>query len=223
VLADAETLAGVRIRTPLARLLDEAESGFEGVTGEGTPAEARAALGEFLSERMQFVFEARGAERQDVRAVVTAPGAALRIPMSDLQENLRALPEVARSAGFRQLATAFKRVRNIGRDYPAEAYAADEQAGPPLADLVEEPAERALLDEIDRCGAAITRAVATGTGFREASGEAARFEPVVARFFEEVFVMTDDQRLRRARLRLLKRLETLILQLGDISEIVASE
>jgi glycyl-tRNA synthetase beta subunit len=36
-----------------------------------------------------------------------------------------------------------------------------------------------------------------------------------------VFVMTDDASLRTARLRLMKRLEQLILHLGDISEIVA--
>ena len=34
-----------------------------------------------------------------------------------------------------------------------------------------------------------------------------RFEPVVATFFDDVFVMSDDLRLRQARLRLLKRLE----------------
>ena len=70
---------------------------------------------------------------------------------------------------------------------------------------------------------AIEAARRDGRGFREAYGEAAQFEPVVARFFEEVFVMSDDIRLRQARLRLMKRLEVLILQLGDISEIVASE
>ena len=62
-----------------------------------------------------------------------------------------------------------------------------------------------------------------GTGFRDAYVEASHFEPVVARFFEEVFVMSDDLRLRQARLRLMKRLELLILKLGDISEIVETE
>ena len=52
---------------------------------------------------------------------------------------------------------------------------------------------------------------------------AAQFEPAVARFFNEVFVMTDDAAVRQARLGLMKQLEQLILQLGDISEIVASE
>jgi glycyl-tRNA synthetase beta chain len=223
ILVDAETLVGVRIRTPLARLLQEAEAGLEGVLPDATPADARSALGEFLAERLQVVFETRGAVRQDVRAVLAGADAALRLPVADLQENLRALPEVSRSAPFRQLATAFKRVRNIGREYPGDAFARDEQTGPTLASVLEEPAEKALLAEIDQRGASIARAVGTGTGFREAYLEAARFEPVVARFFEDVFVMTDDLRLRQARLRLLKRLEALILQLGDISEIVASE
>jgi glycyl-tRNA synthetase beta chain len=42
----------------------------------------------------------------------------------------------------------------------------------------------------------------------------------VDRFFTDVFVMVDDQALRRARLRLMKRLARLILSLADISEIV---
>jgi glycyl-tRNA synthetase beta chain len=64
--------------------------------------------------------------------------------------------------------------------------------------------------------------LASGAGFRRPL-EASQFEPVVARFFNEVFVMTDDPAVRRARLRLMKRLEALILELGDISEIVATE
>ena len=223
VLADAETLVGVRIRTPLSRLIEAAEAGLEGVASDVNPADGRHALAEFLAERVQSVLEARGAQRADVRAVLGRPDAALGTPLSDLQENVRALPEVARSASFRQLATAFKRVRNIGREYSAETFAADEAAGPALAGVLEEPAEKALLAELDERGALITRAVEAGTGYRDAYLEAGRFEPVVARFFNEVFVMSDDPRLRQARLRLLKRLETLILQLGDISEIVSTE
>jgi len=43
------------------------------------------------------------------------------------------------------------------------------------------------------------------------------------RFFTDVFVMVDDQTLRTARLALMKRLEGLILQLADVSEIVAEK
>ena len=105
----------------------------------------------------------------------------------------------------------------------AEAFDADEHNGPALNTVLEEAADKALLAEIERRHGPIDNAVANGAGFREAYVEASELEPVVARFFEEVFVMSDDARLRQARLRLMKRLELLILQLGDISEIVASE
>ncbi len=68
----------------------------------------------------------------------------------------------------------------------------------------------------------IREATASGR-FRDAYAEAAEFEPAVARFFNEIFVMADDPALRRARLWLLHQLETLILDLGDISEIVTTE
>ena len=62
-----------------------------------------------------------------------------------------------------------------------------------------------------------------GSGYREAFAEAARFKPAVDRFFDDVLVMAPDPNVREGRLRLLRRLERLILQLGDISEIVPEE
>jgi glycyl-tRNA synthetase beta chain len=89
--------------------------------------------------------------------------------------------------------------------------------------LLTHPAETALLTEIDQRSPAIESAVASGQGFRQAFGEAATLAPAVARFFDDVLVMAEDARLREARLRLMKRLETLILQLADVSEIVPEE
>jgi glycyl-tRNA synthetase beta chain len=227
LLLDGETWLGRPIRVPIGMLLAQAVSGFVGAAGPAGEAakdgQVPAELEAFLFERLQFVFENRGADRRQIRAVVPTSAVALRLPVVDLHQNLRALPEFARSEQFRQLATAFKRVRNIAREYGTDAFAADEASGPALETVLEEPAERALLEAIEQRRPLIERAGRDGAGFREAYGEAAKFEPIVARFFEEVFVMSDDVRLRQARLRLMKRLEALILQLGDISEIVASE
>jgi glycyl-tRNA synthetase beta chain len=112
-------------------------------------------------------------------------------------------------------------VRNIARELPEADFTAL-QATPPTARLTE-PAERALLEALAAREPVIARAVAEGRGFREAYAEAAHFEPVVARFFNDVFVMAEDAAQRHARLWLMKRLEHVILQLGDISEIVAPE
>jgi glycyl-tRNA synthetase beta chain len=197
------------------------ERALAGYTDQNThdPGDVMTQLATFLFERLQYVFEARGADRRNIRAVVPSPGVALAVPVSDLHENLRALPEFARSEQFRQLATAFKRVRNIAKDSPVESAAPDGA----WSKVLKEAAERALLQEIAKRQPAIQKAVASGTGFRDAYAEAAGFEPAVARFFNEVFVMADDPALRKGRLRLMKELEHLILQLGDISEVVASE
>jgi glycyl-tRNA synthetase beta subunit len=143
----------------------------------------------------------------------------LDVPVLDIAANLKALPEFTGSDAFRKLATAFKRVRNIAKELDAGEVA----TGPALATVLKDPAEVALLAEIDRRRPIVERAVETGQGYREAYAEASQFEPAVARFFDDVFVMSDDPKLKHARLRLMKQLEQLILQLGDISEIVATE
>jgi glycyl-tRNA synthetase beta chain len=223
ILADADALTGRRVRTPIGTLIGKAIGGFAGVPGLQPTPEMSADLAQFLVERLHFLFESRGADRRNIRAVVASVDAAMRTPVVDLGENLAALPEFAKSAQFQQLATAFKRVRNIAKEYPADAFAKDESSGEPLGSVLTDAAEKALLAEIDARQATISKAAAEGKGYREAYLEAARFEPLVAKFFEDVFVMSDDLKLRQARLRLMKRLEVLVLQLGDISEIVASE
>ena len=92
-----------------------------------------------------------------------------------------------------------------------------------MAAALTEPAEVALAKEVDRIAPVVEAAVASGTGYRQAFAEAAKAGPAVAKFFDDVMVMTDDAKLRDARLRLLRRLEGLILQLADVSEIVPEE
>ena len=218
LLGDAEALAGIAVRVPVDTLISKAAEGYALPVDE----KFRTDLDEFVTERLQFFFEQRGADRRNIRAVLAGGGRGLAASVADLQENLRALPEVAQSEQFRQLATAFKRVRNIARDVDAAAFAAGDSHEATRAAL-KEPAEAALLAELESRRQTIEAAVASGTNFREAYLEASKFEPAVARFFTEVFVMVDDPALKQARLWLMKELERLILQLGDISEIVAPE
>ena len=88
--------------------------------------------------------------------------------------------------------------------------------------MLKEPAEVALRDELVQREQVIVAALDEGD-YRRAFAEAAKFGPSVDRFFVDVFVMVEEQTLREARLGLMKRLETLILKLGDISEIVAEK
>jgi glycyl-tRNA synthetase beta chain len=176
-------------------------------------------LYQFLLERLRYVLEQRGFDARNVRAVTHE--LVTDIAPLTARRKLEVLPEFTGSADFRQLATAFKRVRNIARDMPSDdATLLAEATSGDLRRRLKEPAELALFDEIEQRQRTIESAIAAAD-FRRAFAEAAKFGPAVDRFFTEVFVMVDDAALKLARLQLMKRLETLILQLADISEIVA--
>ena len=87
--------------------------------------------------------------------------------------------------------------------------------------MLTEPAELALAQRNSIAAAGRSkRAVDAGTAIARPSPRRRSSGPAVAKFFDDVMVMADDPKLRDARLRLLKRLEGLILQLADVSEIV---
>ena len=209
ILVDLRELTGVDVRVTLGRLVQEAGRHV----AAADPA-WEGPLYEFLLDRVRYVLEQRGFDVRNVRAVTS--GSAADLSPLQARRKLDVLPEFTESADFKQLAMLFKRVRNIARNLdPAQA-----ASGSADASILVEPAEVALLGAIEAREPAIAAAVASGQGFRQAFSEAARLGPAVGKFFDDVLVMAEDQRLREARLRLMKRLETLLLQLADVSEIV---
>ncbi len=211
VLADLPELTGVDRAVSLWELTDKALEGYQ--QPEGT--EHQAALVLFMSERVASVFEQRGADVRNVRAVSGSSGA---LSPLTIRRRLDVLPEVTDSPEFRQLATVFKRVRNIAKNLSVEDFNLAERMGHSMDSLVE-PAELALFAEVQRRRPVIDGAVASNN-YRKAFAEAAGFGPAVATFFDDVMVMADEPSLRHARLRLMRQLESLILQLADVSEMV---
>lgn len=215
-LVDLPQLTGLSVRPTVGALVAAAAEGYAGVAVEEP---ARGALATFLAERLGYVLEQRGFDIRTVRAVLQARPLAEISPLV-ARRMLEVLPEYTGTAEFQQLATAFKRVKNIARELPDEEFARAERDEPPLAETLREPAEVALLGELTRRRPVIEGVLRDGVDYRRAFGEAAGFGPFVDRFFTDVFVMVEDQALRRARLRLMKQLARLILTLADISEIV---
>lgn len=219
ILVDLPELTGLDVRPTIGSLVDAAAAGFTDVALDDA---ARAALTSFLAERLAYVLEVRGFDVRNVRAVLQAR------PLADVspttaRQMLEVLPEFTATPEFRQLAVAFKRVKNIATELTPDAFEEAERTEPPLADALREPAERALLDELTRRQPVIRDVLADGRDYRRAFAEAAAFGPAVDRFFTDVFVMVDDPALRRARLRLVTHLARLILTLADISEIPQTE
>ena len=218
ILVDLPALTGLTARPTLDSLLAEASMVFAPL--DQWAPESRAAMNEFLLDRYRHVLEQRGFDVRNVRAVLQETGFA-RLSPPDALKRLEALPEFTVSPDFQKLAVAFKRVKNIARELGDGDYATAEQEDSPLAALLKEPAEIALVQELERRGPAIDSVLKSGENLRRAFVEAAQFGPAVDRFFTEIFVMVEDAALRKARLRLMKRLEQQILRIADISEIVS--
>jgi glycyl-tRNA synthetase beta chain len=210
LLVDLPELTGLAVRVTLGGLAETARGAFT-----ASDATWEAPLFDFLLDRVRYVLEQRGFDVRNVRAVTA--GSPASISPLEARRKVDVLPEYAASPDFRQLALLFKRVRNIAKNLEPGADQGDAAAD---RAVLTEPAEVALLSEIDQRQPAIEAAVRAGQGYRQAFADAAKLGPAVAKFFDDVLVMAEDRRLRDARLRLMKRLETLLLQLADVSEIV---
>ena len=215
-LVDVPELTGLAVRASLGSLLEAAAVEYGGFTG--FPLD----LVRFMLDRLRYVLELRGYDARNVRAV-THENSLDAIRPVEARRKLEALPEFTDSPAFQQLAVAFKRVRNIAKELAVESFNSLEATGPALESRLTEPAELALLDEIKRRRPVIEAVLLKGEGYREAFAEAARFGPAVDVFFTDVLVMAQNASVRESRLRLVRRLEALILKLADISEIVAED
>ena len=198
ILVDLPELAGLDLRLTLGDLVS------------GTQDDA---FWNFMMDRVRFVLEQRGYDPRNVRAVTHGDPSTVSPLVA--KRKLETLPEFTESDDFKQLAGLFKRVRNIARNLDVSS--------PDLGGELVEPAEVALAAEVNRLEPVIAAAVAAGSGYRQGFAESAKLGPSVSRFFDDVMVMAEDAKLRDARLRLLRRLEGLILQLADVSEIVPEE
>jgi len=206
ILADLPELTGVSTHIELWDLVVQASSSW------APSDEAQQALRTFMRERVIYLFEQRGFDVRNIRAVV--PQSLERFDMVEAKKKLEALAQMSGSDALRGVATLFKRVKNITKDVaPAAAVSSDSLKG-----SLKEPAELALLADVDARAPAIHRA-AQRAEYREEFAAIAALQPVVAKFFDDVLVMTDDEKLRTARLALVAHLRDLILDIADISEI----
>jgi glycyl-tRNA synthetase beta chain len=204
ILADLPELAAITTRLTLGPLLQRAAQPFGGYQDAAAPLLA------FMSDRLAYLLEQRGFDVRAVRAVVH--GGVEDVSPYEAKKKLEALSQMSGSEALLGVATLLKRVKNITKGIAAPA-------SPAAALLLTEPAERALMAELDTRAPAIRTAAARGD-YRDAFSGIAQLQPAVAKFFDDVLVMAEDEQVRIARLGLVATLRDLILGIADISEIV---
>jgi len=203
ILMDLPDLTGIDREVSLESVLAQAAAGVPGAawTDLATGADS------FVRERVRYALEQRGFPVEVARAATS---------MRDMRPlRARRLAEALRvmraSEDFQALAVLFKRVKNIAKELKTDI--------PLDRSVLTEPAEQALLAELDARRPRVEQASASHE-YKKAFIEIAALRAPVDRFFNDVFVMVDDARLRTARLTLMAELRDLILDLADISEIV---
>jgi glycyl-tRNA synthetase beta chain len=163
-----------------------------------------ADVADFVFERLEGVLDVPVEFARAARAGgVTELGA--------VAELARTLAAEASTAEFERAYVAFDRSNRLAGRADGAAAALD-------SGLATDEAERALIDALGSASPRIEAAVAEGD-FRAAIAAAAELGPPVDRFFDEVLVMAEDERVRANRLRLLLDVRDAVGALGDLSQI----
>jgi glycyl-tRNA synthetase beta chain len=123
---------------------------------------------------------------------------------------IEALETVKGDAGFEPLASAFKRVGNIIKDF---------QGGSVDPGLFESETEKNLYDAYLEIRAKVALLIGRGD-YLSALREIVRLRQPVDNFFDAVLVMADNEKIRFNRLSLLAAISSIFRQIADFSRIV---
>ena len=160
---------------------------------------------EGIKRMHQGLAEERATGSVMFRAVHLALLAEVYGQMGQAEEGLSVLAEA--------LAAANKRISNILKK--ADHFI----PGEPQTELFQQTEEIALNDKISEMTEHVTPMLLNADYENTLKALAALREPVDT-FFDEVMVMTDDEKIKSNRLSLLTRLQHLFLQVADISHLV---
>jgi glycyl-tRNA synthetase beta chain len=167
-------------------------------------------LSEFIAARFKFLLMEEGHNQEFINAV--EPYVASDI--YDGYMRLRALETQESIEDFRRLMVGFKRVYNITKsmsgDQPIDENLFEHQEERDLYVLLEN-----RKDEFTTCmdEHRYSDAISVLVGFKE----------TIDRYFDKVFVMVEDTRLKENRLSLLARIKDIFLKYGDFSKIRVEE
>ncbi len=183
--------------------------------GEIPVGEARNPVRLFLMERLQHLMQARGYAFEEIQTV-TGGGIdrVATISPVDLMEWAAVWKREVGTPLFDAAAEAHKRAKKIVEAEWGSALTGFSKAD--QAELLAEPAELELRRALDRVDAEITKALEARQP-RKAFEAIASIQPAIKKFFDEVRVVVPDEKLKNARLSLLKDFSEAVSRFGDPS------
>ena len=194
-----------KLRFNLLELIDDVAELYPQVQGGKDSAEVKT----FLVDRLRAALRAdHGLPHDVVEAVLAAP----RGDFLGALERARALAALRGEPALSDLAVAFSRVRNITKDHGAAEFDPD---------LFQEEAERELWRAYLKAEGHLRRAMKE-RDYHQAIQHLLTLKEPIDRYFDQVLVMAEDQRLRENRLGFLRAVTELFLEVGDLSRLVVT-
>lgn len=178
--------------------------------GEAAAAGVADEVFAFINDRLRRYF----LDRDAGLATETFDAVLARAPVSpvDFGNRLAAVQAFLGHDAAESLAAANKRIANILRKADID------RPGEPRPELFEEDAEQALHHALTETAKNV-RPMIAARAYTEALEALAELRAPVDRYFDEVMVMTDDDKVRNNRLALLGELRALFLGVADISRL----
>lgn len=181
---------------------------FDALSGSNAKP-AHAELAEFIHERLRGYLRDLSYSTNEVEAVVSLKPE----PVSAIPARLEAVRAFAALPDAESLAAANKRTRNIlGKASFAQ--------GTVDSGLFSEDAEKELYRALSELRGKVAFAASTND-YKTSLSLLATLRPQVDRFFTDVMVNAEDQKVRENRLRLLSELSALLNLVADISKLAA--
>lgn len=162
----------------------------------------------FLTERLRLYLKDRGFAYDWVDAVLAVAGD----EPYDSWLRISAFRELDKGEEFRLVAVGQKRVANITRNTPPDS-------PDPDIELFAQEEEKKLWEEANRIRPNLESAV-TQRDYKRALELLLSIRPAIDSFFDEVFVMVKDEKVRTNRLNLVAAVRDEFLKVADFSRIV---
>lgn len=186
----------------LQELVQAGAGNFESLSNKDVVADVLA----YMLERFRAWYEEANIPAEVFQAV-SAKG--LTNPL-DINNRVYAVAEFTKLPEAQALASANKRVSNI------LAKLDESPASKVNSKLLQEPAEKQLATKLGDLSKQATPLLSAGN-YTDALKILAGLREAVDTFFDDVMVMTDDEKVRNNRLALLQQLRQLFLEVADIS------
>ncbi|MDI6752676.1 MAG: glycine--tRNA ligase subunit beta [bacterium] len=193
--------ADFRTKVLLSSIISEACKGYKQINKEKIMEKVLP----FLKTRLEFILSSS----LDKNIVGVVADADFDDP-KDCKERAFALSRSIKQEGFPNLTVSIKRVMNILKN--AEKNGFNES-------LLVEPAEKELYSILTKTELSFQSACQR-KDYDEAFLLLSKLRPSIDKFFDEVLVETDDQRIRENRKALLFLISDLFLKLADLSKVL---